>query len=263
MKLTNKKVFITGGSAGIGKSLIEEFSTHGVKQFAVMGRTPEKLDVLEEQFPSVRFLKIQGDVSKLDDVRNAAKTVKEKWGALDILINNAGVVSAGLLEKISDEDIISQVNINVTGLILLTKHLVPLLKESPEGALINISSGLGYIAMPFYSVYAATKAAVKHFSEAMRRELIEYPLHVMTVYPTATDTQMMKTAKMDKEMDSPKKVAQVTIQGLLDKEIDVILGGQQRIDQIQANFQNPLEVDKKVNDKFDSLRERAQEHRSM
>lgn len=262
MELRHKKVFVTGGSAGIGKALIEELLDEGVTNIAVMGRTAVKLDNLEDEFPSVRFLKLQGDVSRIADINKAVDTVKGEWGSLDILVNNAGVVSAGLLEEISDEDIIDQVNINVTGLILLTKYLLPLLKKSQEGALINVSSGLGYIGMPFYSVYAATKAAVKHFSEAMRRELSDYPIHVMTIYPTATDTKMMESANVD-DMDSPQKVARATIGGLLNKEIEVILGGQQRKDTIQANFEKPLEVDKKVEGKFESLRKRADKHRSV
>lgn len=217
MDLSNKKILITGGSAGIGKALIEELSNKGAIDFAVMGRTAKKLDDLEEEFPSIHFLKLQGDVSQLNDIKIAAETVKEKWGELDILVNNAGVVSAGLLDEISDDDIIDQVNINVSGLILMTKYFLPMLKESQEGALINISSGLGLIAMPFYSVYAATKSAVKHFSEAMRRELSDYPVHVMTVYPTATDTDMMESAKVD-DMDSPQKVARATLKGLNNKK---------------------------------------------
>lgn len=263
MKLSDKKILITGGSAGIGKALIEEFSKKGVTDVAIMGRTAEKLDTLEEEFPSVSFLKIQGDVSQLDDINDAVTVVKEEWGALDILVNNAGVVSAGLLDEIKDEDIIDQVTINVTGLILMTKYFLPLLKKSQEGALINVSSGLGYIAMPFYSVYAATKAAVKHFSEGMRRELSDYPIHVMTIYPTATDTDMMETANVDSKMDSPEKVAKSTIKGLLNKEIEVILGGQQRKDTIQENFKNPLGVDQKVEGQFEALRKRAEKHRSM
>jgi len=262
MDLSNKKILITGGSAGIGKALIKELSNEGVTEVAVMGRTAPKLDDLEGEFPSINFLKIRGDVSQLSNIKRAAQKVKKEWGALDILVNNAGVVSAGLLEEISDEDIIDQVNINVTGLIWMTKYFLPLLKESPEGALINVSSGLGYIGMPFYSVYAATKAAVKHFSEAMRRELADYPIHVMTVYPTATDTDMMESAKVS-DMDSPQKVAQVTIEGLIDKEIEVIFGGQKRIDMIQTNFNEPLKVDKKVAEQFESMRERTKHHRSM
>lgn len=262
MKLSNKKIFITGGSAGIGKSLVEELSNYDVKQIAVMGRRADKLDALEKQFPAVEFLKIHGDVSRLNDVKQAEQVINEQWGALDILINNAGVVSAGLLEEISDKDIISQVNINVTGLILLTKHLLPMLKESSGGALVNVSSGLGYIARPFYSVYAATKAAVKHFSEGMRRELADFPIHVMTIFPTSTDTPMMETAKTG-DMDSPQKVAKATIEGLRNKEIEVILGGQQRLEDIKTNLNNPLKMDEKVNGLYESLRIRAKQHRSM
>lgn len=262
MNLSNKKILVTGGSTGIGKALIEELIQEGTTDFAVMGRTPGKLDELEEAFPSARFLKMQGDVSRLKDVKATIETVKEKWGSLDILINNAGVVSAGLLDEVDDEDIMNQVNINLTGVLLMTKYCLPMLKESQGGAIINISSGLGYIAMPFYSVYAATKAAVRHFSEAMRRELADYPIHVMTVYPTSTDTDMMKTANVD-EMDSPQKVARATMEGLLHKKIEVILGGPKRKQLIRENFEAPFEVDKKIAGQFESLKERARQHRSM
>lgn len=262
MNLSNKKVFITGGSAGIGKAIIKELTQKGVTDIAVMGRTAEKLDQLENDFPSVKFIKIQGDVSRLDDVKAAAQTVTEEWDHLDILVNSAGVVSAGLLEKISDEDIDSMVNINVTGLILMTKHLLPLIKKSEEAAIMNISSGFGYIAMPYYSVYAATKAAVKHFSEGMRRELAQYPVHVMTIFPTATDTDMMKTANMG-SMDDPQDVAKASIRGLLNEEIEVILGGQKQKDMVQTNINEPLSLDKKLEGKLDAMQERAENHRSM
>ncbi|MFH5832932.1 SDR family NAD(P)-dependent oxidoreductase [Halalkalibaculum sp. DA3122] len=262
MRLSNKNVLITGGSAGIGKALIEELSVKDITDIAVMGRTVEKLDDLEDQFPSARFLKIQGDVSVLSDVKEASKTIKQEWGSLDILINNAGVVSAGLLEEISDEDILGQINVNLTGLIYMTKHFLPLLKKSDEAAIMNISSGLGYIAMPFYSVYAATKAGVKHFSEAMRRELVDYPIHVMTVYPTSTDTPMMESANTG-DMDSPQKVARASIEGLLNGEIEVVLGGQQRIDDIKTNLNDPQKMDEKVDGMYEALRKRAERHRSM
>src|SRR5690606_24198830 len=126
---------------------------------------------------------------------------------------------AGFLEEMTDKDIIDQININVTGLILLTKKSIGLLKKSKGGAIVNISSGYGYIAMPFYSVYAATKAAVAQFSDAMRRELYQYPLHVMTVYPSATDTGMMATAIVE-NMDSPESVAKASVVGLIQEEIN-------------------------------------------
>lgn len=262
MELKNKKVLITGGSAGIGKSLIKELANHGVKEIAVIGRRKEPLEALESEYKSINFLTIQGNVSNIDDLEKAIATITQKWGELDILINNAGVVSAGLLSDLSDEDIINQINVNVTGLILLTKKSLPLLKKSREGAIINLSSGYGYIAMPFYSVYAATKAAVGQFSDAMRRELHQYPLHVMTIYPSATDTPMMKTAKVG-EMDTPDDVAKVSIEGLLNKEINVVLGGKEREEQVKINFLEPRKIDEFAIANFDALRERTQNHRAM
>ncbi|MFD2514825.1 SDR family NAD(P)-dependent oxidoreductase [Pontibacter locisalis] len=262
MDLKNKKVLITGGSAGIGKSIIQELVQRGVRDFAVVGRRKEALDALKAEIPSANFLTIQGNVAKVEDLDKAISTVSEAWGELDILINNAGVVSAGLLSDLSDEDIINQININVTGLILLTKKALPLLMKSKEGAIMNLSSGYGYIAMPFYSVYAATKAAVGQFSDAMRRELHQYPIHVMTVYPSATDTDMMKTAVVG-QMDTPEEVAKASVDGLLNGEINVILGGKEREEQIKMNFLEPEKIDAFAAANYEALRERTKQHRSM
>ena len=262
MDLKHKKAVVTGGSAGIGKAIIKELISHGVEDFAVIGRSQDKLEALEEEFEDVNFVLVSGDVSKLEDIERFVEIVNINWDCIDLLINNAGVVSASALEDISDEDIINQININLTGLILLTKKALPLLLKSEEAGLINISSGLGYIAKPFYSVYAATKAGVRHFSEAMRRELIFENIHVMTVYPTATDTDMMTNAKVDK-MDSPELVAKKSVEGLLKKEINVILGGEQRLKDIDTNFNRPLEIDKSVKENYEAYKSRTEEHRAM
>lgn len=262
MELKNKKVLISGGSAGIGKSLIKELTAHGVQDIAVIGRRKDPLEALRSEFNRVNFLTIQGNVAEPADLERALSEIKEKWGELDILINNAGVVSAGLLDELSDEDIINQVNVNITGLLLLTKKSLSLLKKSKDGAIINVSSGYGYIAMPFYSVYAASKAAVGQFSDALRRELHQYPLHVMTIYPSATDTDMMKSAVV-KEMDSPDQVAKGSIEGLLNKEINVIFGGKEREEQIKMNFLEPKKIDQFAIANFEALRERTKNHRAM
>lgn len=262
MELKNKKVLITGGSSGIGKAIIKELIAKGVTDFAVIGRKKEKLQKLQTEFASANFLLLQGDISKAEDLDKAVDEISEEWGKIDILINNAGVVSAGLLTDLSDEDIVNQININVTGVLLLTKKALPLIKQSDDAAIINVSSGYGYIAMPFYSVYASTKAAVRQFSDAMRRELFKYPIHVMTVYPSATDTDMMKTAAV-KELDTPEEVAEKTIHGLLNKEINVLLGGKERAEQVKLNFNEPKKVDEAAKNNFEALRKRTENHRSM
>ena len=262
MELKNKKVLITGGSAGIGKAIIKELIKHGVKDFAVVARKREPLVLLKSELNTVNILDIQADVSVIEDLNKVVSVISREWGMVDILINSAGVVSAGLLTDQSDEDVVGQIDINVTGLILLTKKTLPYLQKSNEGAIINVSSGYGYIAMPFYSVYAATKAAVAQFSDAMRRELYQYPIHVMTVYPSATDTGMMKTAVVA-QMDSPEKVAAATITGLIQKQINVILGGKEMEEQIKLNFLEPEKIDQVAADNFENLRKRTKNHRSM
>lgn len=262
MEMQNKKILITGGSAGIGKAIIIELLNKGAQDFAVIGRNIETLEKLKEEIPSANFLLIQADVSNPLDLDRAVEKVQNEWDQVDILINNAGVVSAGLLVDLSDEDIIQQINVNLTGLILLTKKILPLLKNSNDGAIINISSGYGYIAMPFYSVYAATKAAVKQFSDAMRRELHQYPLHVMTVFPSATDTNMMKTAEVQ-EMDSPQEVAKQTIKGIETHKNEVIMGGEERKNQISMNFNSPEKIDEFAKANYDALKKRTRKHRSM
>jgi len=263
MDLQEKKIFITGGSSGIGKSFIKELIKYKVTQIGVIGRGKDSLEALKKEFPSVDFLLVHGDISSLKDVDKAIEAIIDTWKGLDILINNAGVVSAGLLDKISDEDIINQININLTGLILLTKKCLPLLKQSEQGAIINVSSGLGYIAMPFYSVYSATKAAVRQFSDAMRRELHDFPIHIMTVYPTVTDTNMMTNAKVESEMDSPDKVARESIEGLLKGEINVIFGGEDREENIKTNLLEPEKIDHYARERFEELKGRTENHRSM
>ncbi|PKQ44722.1 SDR family NAD(P)-dependent oxidoreductase [Confluentibacter flavum] len=258
----NKKVVISGGGSGIGNAIINELYHKGTRDFAVIGRNVDKLKRLENDFPEAIFLLFQGDISKPNSIHEFVNVISNSWNTVDVLINNAGVVSAGSLESISDDDIVAQININVTGLILLTKHVLPLLKMSKEAAIVNVSSGLGLIGMPFYASYSATKGGVRLFSEAIRRELKDFPIQVITVYPTVTATPMMESAKTD-AMDTPDLVAQQTIEGLQNNKIDVILGGDQRLEDVKKNINDPKEFDKKAATMYEALLERTSNHRSM
>lgn len=262
MNFAAKKILITGGSSGIGKAMIAELYRRGARQFAVIGRDEAKMQALQEDFPEAGFVFITADLAEPASAQKSIDNLRQHWDNLDILINNAGVVSAGALESISDEDIIQMQNINVTGLILLTKHALPLLKQSSQAAIMNVSSGLGLIGMAFYVPYAATKAAVRQFSEALRRELNGVPIHVMTLYPTATETPMMKTANAS-SMDSPELVAAKAIDGLVKQDIEVIMGGEKMLENRKLNFEAPLELDEKLKAGYEAMQQRASGHRSM
>ena len=262
MNFIGKHILITGATAGIGRALFDELVHRGAEKIAVLARNPEKLKAIKREFSNLDILTFAGDVSDPKHLDSALAEIGKSWGALDILINNAGVVSAGALEDISDDDIVNQVSINLTGPILLTKKCLPLLKKSKEGAIVNVSSGLGFIAWPFYNVYAATKAGIRQFSDALRRDLYQFPIHIMTIYPTATETPMMENAVVD-NMDDPKMVARVSLDGLVNKKHHVIFGGEQRLIDIELNHSDPDVIDRKAIERYESLRKRTKSHRAM
>ena len=262
MQLKDKKVLITGGSRGIGKCMIDELVKHGVRDIAVIGRDKESLKELRGTFENVDFILMRGDVGDLGVLREMASKIQDKWGHLDVLINNAGVVSAGPLDEISDEDVYDQVAINFTAVMILTKYCIPLLKTSKEASIMNVSSGLGLIGMPFYAVYGSTKAGIRQFSDAIRRELKPFNISVTCVYPTATDTDMMKTSQA-KEMDTPEFVAERSIQGLINKKLHVIFGGQQRLKDSKLNFESPEKFDEKIASSYDERRDASLSHKAM
>ncbi|KAA2218354.1 SDR family NAD(P)-dependent oxidoreductase [Maribacter flavus] len=262
MQLKGKRVLITGGTRGIGRCIVQEMIDGGVTHLAIIARDKKKLKELSEAYPEVKFMRISGDVANIDVLREAAARIEDKWGYLDILINNAGIVSAGPLEELPDEEIYDQVAVNQTAILLLTKYCVPLLKSSEEGAILNISSGLGLIGMPFYAVYGSTKAAVKQFSDSMRRELAPYNVSVTCSFPTATATDMMQ--KFDgMEMDSPEFVAKRSIEGLLNKELHVIFGGEQRIKDSEVNFMEPKKFDAKVAETYEDFKASSEGHKAL
>ncbi|WP_289644403.1 SDR family NAD(P)-dependent oxidoreductase [Maribacter aestuarii] len=262
MDFEGKKVLITGGTRGIGKCLVEELVKNGVRHIAVIARDKQNLKKLATEFQEVKFLRIAGDVADIDVLREAAARIEDKWGYLDILINNAGIISAGPLEDISDEDLYDQVAVNLTAVLLLTKYCIPLLKSSEEAAILNISSGLGLLGMPFYTVYGSTKAAVRQFSDATRRELAPHKISVTCAYPTATDTDMMQKFK-EREMDSPEMVAQRSLEGLMKKELHVIFGGEKRLMENKMNFESPAKFDAQIAKNYKQWEEKSANHRAI
>lgn len=262
MKLEGKKVLITGGTRGIGKSLVDELVKKGVSHIAVIARDKQNLKELSLKYENVKFLRIPGDVADIHVLREAAARIEDKWGTLDILINNAGIVSAGPLEDISDEDLYDQVAVNLTAVLLLTKYCIPLLKSSGEGAILNISSGLGLLGMPFYAVYGSTKAAIRQFSDAMRRELAPDNIWVTCAYPTATDTDMMQKFT-ERKMDDPQMVAERSLEGLINKELHVIFGGEERLKDHVLNFEHPEKFDEQVAENYEQRKAASLDHRAI
>jgi len=262
MRLKGKKVLITGGSRGIGRCMIAELIKQGVEDIAVVARDKKNLKRLAADFEGTNFLFTRGDVGDIGVLREMSSKIEDQWGYLDILINNAGIVSAGALEDIPDAEIYDQVAVNLTAMLFLTKYCLPLLKSAEEGAILNVSSGLGLLGMPFYSVYGSTKAGMRQFSDALRRELHPFNISVTCVYPTATATDMMQMFK-NRKMDTPEYVAEKSIQAMMDKELHYIFGGEQRLKDHVLNFESPEKFDTQILDSYEERRKASKSHKAI
>ncbi len=192
------------------------------------------------------------------------------WGIVDLLVNNAGSVRAGRLELTSDADVHSMIDLNLTAPILLTKTLLPALRRSGTergSILLNISSGIALVGMPFYAVYAATKSGISQFGESLRRELIGTGVHVATVYPGATDTAMMASQKAGAELGWARRPLEDVITDLIAAleagEHEINTAPESRRTMQQLNITDPMAVDAALAPGLEALELAVRDHRSI
>ncbi len=180
-----KTIFITGASSGIGKETAKLFDAKGWNVIATM-RNPEKETELT-QLQNVLVTRL--DVLDLQSIQNAVSEGIQKFGKIDVLLNNAGYGAYGPLESFSRERITRQFNTNVIGLLDVTKALLPHFRQNKSGVIINISSVGGKITFPLGSLYHGTKFAVEGISEALHYEVEQFGGKVKIVEPgiIATD----------------------------------------------------------------------------
>lgn len=180
----NKTILITGSSTGIGRSAAFKFQKEGWNVIATM-RSPEKESELN-QLDNILVEKL--DVQKLDTIDSAIKAGIEKFGKIDVLVNNAGYGLMGTFESASRESIQRQYDVNVFGLFDVTRAILPHLRSQKNGVIINISSIGGKMTFPLTSLYHSTKFAVEGFSESLHYELAPMGIQVKIVEPGGVNT---------------------------------------------------------------------------
>ena len=177
-------ILITGSSSGIGKATAKYFQEKGWNVIATM-RTPEKETELTE-LDNVLVTRL--DVQDLDSINTAVQEGIEKFGTIDVVLNNAGYGCWGPLEATPHDHVTRQFDVNVIGLIDVTKTLLPHFRENKNGMFINISSVGGRVTMPLGSLYHGTKFAVEGISEGLTYELEPLGITVKIVEPGAIKT---------------------------------------------------------------------------
>lgn len=189
----SKVVLITGSSTGIGRETAEYFASRDWTVVATM-RSPEKCpkELLDAKNVDVARL----DVLDIDSIRVAVKFAVKKHGRIDVVVNNAGYSLAGDLESSTREQIERQIRTNLIGLISVTKEVIPIFRSQGGGMIINVSSVGGRVAIPRFSVYAATKWGIEGFSESLYHEVKPYDIAIKIVEPGFIETDFY-TRSMD------------------------------------------------------------------
>lgn len=191
MSLRNKVAIITGGSKGIGKATAVLFADEGAK-VVITGRNEEDLrDTVSKSKGEIEY--IISDVSKNEDCKKAVDFTLEKFGRVDILFNNAGVLPLGFTHETSEEDWDWAFDINVKGSFLMAKNVIPHMLEQGGGVIVNNASILGLKAIPGASAYNATKGAIVQFTRSMALEYADKGIRVNCICPGTIMTPMVET----------------------------------------------------------------------
>jgi NADP-dependent 3-hydroxy acid dehydrogenase YdfG len=240
--LENKVVVITGAGSGIGRALALLAAERGAR----LAISDWNADGLAETVDLVKGAgaEVRSDVVDVADraaMGTWATAVAEQFGAVNLVVNNAGVTVTGDFEEMSYQDFDWIVGVNFNGVINGTKEFLPHLIASGDGALVNVSSLFGLISMPGQTAYNATKYAVRGFTEALREEMLinKHPVSVTCVHPGGIKTGISRNgrktasqnaAKLDELFDrrlarmTADKAAQIILDGAMAKKARVLVG---------------------------------------
>jgi NAD(P)-dependent dehydrogenase (short-subunit alcohol dehydrogenase family) len=176
-----KTILITGASSGIGFASAKRFAGAGWNVIATM-RSPEGGAELAALGGNVLITRL--DVSDLDSIEKAVAAGVAKFGGIDVLVNNAGFGLLGVFESLSREQIRQQFEVNVIGVMDVTRAVLPQMRKQKSGVIINVSSRAGIIGQPMISLYSASKFALEGFSEALSFELAAVGIAVKIIQPS-------------------------------------------------------------------------------
>jgi uncharacterized oxidoreductase len=208
MNLTGNTILITGGGSGIGRGLAEAFHALG-NQVVIAGRRRQALEETTAANHGMRALTL--DIESPSSIRFCAAEVVGEFPALNVLINNAGIMRP---EKLLDQqhdlaDAEATVVTNLLGPIRLTAALLPHLQKQPRATIINVSSGLAFVPLALTPTYCATKAAIHSYTQSLRYQLQSTAIEVLELIPPYVATHLMNGADGPRAMPLDQFLAEV------------------------------------------------------
>jgi len=195
MEHQDKVALVTGCSSGIGEATTVLLANAGYLVYAT-ARNVATLDRLRERAnnSSLSIETRQLDVTNHDNIMGIISEIKDKHGGLEVLVNNAGYALLGTIEDIPIEDLRKQMEVNVFGLVSICKAVLPLMRHNECGTIVNISSVAGRISVPLMGAYCASKFCVEALSDALRAEVHQFGIRVVTIEPGPVQTKFTENA---------------------------------------------------------------------
>lgn len=212
MTIENKVIVITGASSGIGAATAKRLAKAGAK-VVLTARREEQLQDLKEEIKTNggEALVVVADVTNKDDMQQVAAKAKRTFGTINGIVNNAGVMPLSYIDKLKTEEWDQMISVNINGVLNGVAAVLPTLMENKEGHIINLSSSAAHGYFPGGAVYCATKAAIKMYSEGLRKELApKYGINVTSIEPGFTSTELTDTITDDDILDMMKDMQEMT-----------------------------------------------------
>jgi uncharacterized oxidoreductase len=248
MKTKGNTILITGGATGIGFALAETLVNSG-NEVIICGRREAKLKEAKQKLPQIQTKVC--DVSAEKEREALFIWVKDNYPDLNVLINNAGIQRMVNLKKGTKElcDGENEIETNIVAPIFLSAYFIPWFLKKKEAAIINVSSGLGFVPIAAMPVYCATKAAVHSFSVSLRHQLKETSIKVFEIVPPAVDTELGRGTTSDESQEyrgiPPSVVAEATIKALAKNKYEIIVGEAKGL--VEGARTNPEETFQNIN----------------
>jgi len=195
MRLEKKMAIVTGGGSGIGKAIAVAYAREGAS-VVIAGRDSKKLAQAAEEI-GAGCLAVTADVSKSADVQKLVSTALEKFKRINVLVNNAAVLLPGTAESLSEQDFDQTFNINVRGLWLLSRAVLPHMRASGSGSIINIGSVLSLLGARNRVAYSASKGAVVAMTRAMALDHAAENIRVNCICPGIVETELVAKFNLD------------------------------------------------------------------
>ncbi|MEU6058247.1 SDR family oxidoreductase [Streptomyces sp. NPDC047097] len=243
MDINGAVMLVTGASSGIGAATARAAAQAGAR-VVLIARREERIIRLAEELGQGVALAVPCDVTDRRQVEAAVRAAVDRFGRVDVLVNNAGQGLQATIDAIDPDDFRALLELNLIAPLVLTQAVLPRMREQAGGAIVNVSSGITWSTLPGSGAYAASKAALQKLSAIARAEVADAGITVSLMFPSITETEFVGTVRGSVEdarrMEASSGLRPQPPEGVADAILDLIRSGDEQADLVPEEFGGTL-----------------------